>query len=220
MTQKIGRTLLALAAVSFALTPMAAFAGPGHDHGPGGHSHAAPAEETTTLVGKAAPDFSLKTSDGKDFNLATYRGESPMVITFLSKGCPYSRAYHKEIAAVAKEYEAKGVKFVGIMSNSTEKTPEVAEHLRGEGIQFPILDDPGNKVADLLDAVGTPHMYVLAKDGTIVYSGAVNDGVRDPKTIKKHFFKDALSATLAGKPVPVSEPDAFIGCTIKRIKTS
>lgn len=220
MTQKTDRTLVALAALSFALSPVAAFAGPGHDHGPGGHSHDAAVEEKATLVGKAAPDFTLMTSDGKEFNLAAYRGDSPVVITFLSKGCPYSRAYHKEIGAIAKEYEKKGVKFVGIMSNSTEKTPEVTEHLRSEGVKFPILDDPGNKVADLLDAIGTPQMYILAKDGTIVYTGAFNDGVRDPKTIKVHYFKDALSAMLAGKPVPVAEPDAFIGCTLKRVKTS
>jgi cytochrome oxidase Cu insertion factor (SCO1/SenC/PrrC family) len=95
MSQKLGRTLVALAAVSFALTPMAAFAGPGHDHGPGGHSHGAAAEEKeASLVGTPAPDFTLKTSDGTEFNLTRFRGESPVVLTFLSKSCPISRAWH------------------------------------------------------------------------------------------------------------------------------
>ncbi|HEX7880569.1 MAG TPA: redoxin domain-containing protein, partial [Candidatus Eisenbacteria bacterium] len=130
----------------FAATTLAAVlvlaAAPALAHGSEGHSHApaatkpetAKAEEPDTLpIGKAVPDFTLTSADGKSIDLATYGKGSVTVLTFLSKNCPVSRAWHKEIASIAKEYDGK-VKFLGIMSNSTEKTPEVATFLKGEGI--------------------------------------------------------------------------------------
>jgi len=177
-------------------------------------------DEPRLPIGSEIPDFTLKTADGREINLKTYRGSSVTVLTFLSKNCPISKAWHKEIAAIAGEYGQQGVKFLGIMSNSTEKTPEVTAFLVKEGIKFPILDDPGNVVADRLDAIGTPHMYVIDAAGRLVYSGAINDSARDATKVKKEYFKTALASVVAGKPVAEPSPDSFIGCSIKRVVKS
>lgn len=201
--------------------PLAAH--PGHAPAPTAPTDAsskpavAQSDEVKLPIGSMVPDFTLKTGDGKEINLKTYRGESVTVLAFLSKSCPISRAWHKEIASIAAEYDKKGVKFLGLMSNVTEKTPEVTTYLVGEGITFPILDDPGNIVADRLDAIGTPHMYIIDKNGKVVYSGAINDSARDTAKVTKPYFKTALASVVAGKPVAEPSPNAFIGCTIKRV---
>ncbi|MDZ4803967.1 MAG: redoxin domain-containing protein [Candidatus Eisenbacteria bacterium] len=171
----------------------------------------AKADETILPIGSVVPDFTLKTADGKEINLKAYSGKSVTVLTFLSKNCPISRAWHKEIAAIAGEYEKKGVKFIGLMSNST-----VTTFLVSEGIKFPILDDPGNVVADKLDAIATPQMYVIDAAGKLAYTGAINNSAREATKVTKEYFKTALASVVAGKPVADPSPLENIGCTIKR----
>ena len=171
-------------------------------------------------VGTVVPDFQLKDSEGKDVDLNAYRGEGILVVTFLSGKCPVSNALHPSIATASKTYGEKGVKFLGIMSNSTEKTVEVAASVRKQGIEFPLLDDPGNKVADLFDAIGTPHMFIIDKTGKLSYSGAFCDNWKEMDKAKRWMFKEALDAVLAGKAPAEPEPDDFVGCSIKRVKTT
>ncbi len=170
-------------------------------------------------IGADVPNFTLKTADGTSIDLAEYGKGSVTVLTFLSAKCPVSRAWHKEIASIAKQYDGK-VKFLGIMSNSTEKTPEVTTFLKGEGISFPILDDPGNAVADQLMAIGTPHMYIIDAKGKLAYTGAINDKAGDAKNVKNEIFKTSLASVVDGKPVADPAPEYFIGCSIKRVVKS
>jgi peroxiredoxin len=175
-------------------------------------------KEPKIAIGAQVPDFTLKDSEGKEVNLTKYRGDGIVVLTFVSKQCPIARALTPTLVAYEKEYGAKGVKFLGIMSNVTEETPVVAASLKENGIAFPILDDPGYKIADALDAMGTPHMYIIDKQGKLRYSGAVNDNWKEPEKVEKTYFKTALESVLAGKTVAEPSPDAFIGCSIKRQK--
>jgi peroxiredoxin len=175
-------------------------------------------KEPKVAIGAQVPDFTLKDSEGKEVNLTKYRGDAIVVLTFVSKQCPIARALTPILAAYEKEYGAKGVKFLGIMSNVTEETPVVAASLKEKGIAFPILDDPGYKIADALDAMGTPHMYIIDKQGKLRYSGAVNDNWKEPEKVEKTYFKTALESVLAGQTVAEPSPDAFIGCSIKKQK--
>ncbi len=171
-------------------------------------------------VGSEVPDFKLKDSAGKEVDLAEYRGDGILVVTFLSAKCPVSHALHPSIAEVAAGFGKEGVKFVGIMSNSTEKTVDVATEVRKQGIDFPILDDPGNKIADAFDAVGTPHMFIIDKAGVLKFSGAFCDNWKELDKAEKFFFKDALKAVVAGEEPADPTPEAFIGCSIKRVKSA
>jgi peroxiredoxin len=175
-------------------------------------------KEAKIAIGNKVPDFTLKDSEGKDVNLSAYRGDGIVVLTFLSKTCPVSNALHPTLAELAEEYGPKGVRFLGIKSNVTEETPEVAAGVKAQGIQFPVLDDPGLKIADAMDALGTPHMYIVDKAGNLRYSGAVADNWKEISKAEKHFFEDALKAVIEGKPVADPNPNAFIGCTLKRSK--
>ena len=42
-------------------------------------------EEGGLAVGDAAPDFSLKGSDGKTYSLAQFKGEKPVILAFFPK---------------------------------------------------------------------------------------------------------------------------------------
>jgi len=135
---------------------------------------------------------------------------------FIATKCPVSNAYNSRMAQLHKEYESKGVTFVGINSNKQEDVAEIKEHAKKNGLEFPILKDKNNVIADEFKASFTPEIYVLNGDLEQLYHGRIDDSRRE-KNIKVSDLCNTLDKILAGKKVSVSETKAF-GCTIKRLK--
>jgi len=166
-------------------------------------------------IGDKLAPFTLKDAAGKDLNLASLAGKKAVVLAFIATQCPVSNAYNERMAAFAKEYEAKGVAFVGINANKQESSAEIVEHAKTHGFSFPILKDDGNKKADDLGAQVTPETYVFDASWTLRYHGRIDDD-KSGKAIASQDLRNAVDALLAGKDVPVKEAKAF-GCTIKRV---
>ena len=178
---------------------------------------AAPVLADAPAIGSTAPVFDLKTLDGKPFSLAdAEKTSSYVVLMFIATQCPYSNAYNDRMRDMAAAYAKKGVLFVGINSNKTESLEETADHARKHGFGFPVLKDPGNKVADLYDARHTPEIYVVGKDGKLLYHGRIDDNSDNAAKVTSPDLKNALDALLAGQPVARAETKAF-GCSIKRV---
>ncbi|MBK9064193.1 MAG: thioredoxin family protein [Acidobacteria bacterium] len=169
-------------------------------------------------IGAAAPDFTLPSaSDGKMVALKDLLAKNKAVaVIFVATKCPVSNAYNDRMAALAKEYAAKGIAVVGINSNKAELAPEVAAHAKEHGFTFPVVKDEGNKVADAYGAQKTPEVFVISPKGDLLYHGRIDESQDDPKGVKSPDLRNALEAILAGKPVPAAETKAF-GCTIKRV---
>ena len=177
---------------------------------------AVPALGDSPAIGAAAPAFDLKTLDGKPFSLAdAEKSNQYVVLMFIATQCPYSNAYNERMRDLAASYLKKGVLFVGINSNKTESVEEAAAHARQHGFAFPVLKDPSNKVADLYGASHTPEVYVVGKDGKLVYHGRI-DNSEDLSKVTTHDLSNALDELLAGQPVAKAETKAF-GCSIKRV---
>lgn len=169
-------------------------------------------------IGAAAPDFTLPSaSDGKMVALKDLLAKNKAVaVIFVATKCPVSNAYNDRMAALAKEYAAKGIAVVGINSNKAELAPEVAAHAKEHGFTFSVVKDEGNKVADAYGAQKTPEVFVISPKGDLLYHGRIDESQDDPKGVKSPDLRNALEAILAGKPVPAAETKAF-GCTIKRV---
>jgi len=180
---------------------------------------AAPAQEPAApKIGAAAPDFTLPpAAGGAPVALKELLGKSKaVVVIFDATKCPYAIGYKGRVAAMGKEYAAKGIAFVTVNSNKTEPAAEVAEDARKNGFGFPVLKDEGNRVADLYGAKKTPEVYVLDPAGKLLYHGRIDETHEEPKNVKSPDLRNALDAILSGKPVPAAETKAF-GCTIKRV---
>jgi peroxiredoxin len=182
-------------------------------------SLAAPAARAADLkIGAPAPDFTLPAaSDGKAVALKDLLAKSKAVaVVFIATKCPVSNAYNTRMAALGKEYAAKGVLLVGVNSNKTEPAAEVKEHAEKHGFTFPVLKDDGNKIADAYGAAKTPEVYVLSPKGDLLYHGRIDESQDDARNVRSPDLRNALEAVLSGKPVPTAETKAF-GCTIKRV---
>jgi peroxiredoxin len=167
-------------------------------------------------IGAAAPDFQLTSVDGRAFSLADVaKSHKATVVMFIATKCPYSNAYNDRMKKMADEYAAKGVQFLGINSNVTEPADEVQKHGKDHGFAFPLMKDPGNKVADMYDAKHTPEVFVVDSQGKLRYHGRIDENYEDASKVTSPDLRNALDAVLAGQPVAKAETKAF-GCSIKR----
>ena len=166
------------------------------------------------IIGATIADFTLPDPSGTAHTLASLHGKNGTVLIFIATQCPVSNGYNERMEKLAQDFKARGINVVGINANSTESAADVKDHAAKNNLTFPILKDNGNKVADMLGATRTPEAYFLDAGNKLLYHGRI-DNSRDITQVNSSELRDALEATLAGKPVPKATANAF-GCSIKR----
>lgn len=164
---------------------------------------------------KKVENFSLKDYNGKSHSLADFKSSKAIVLIFVSTQCPVSNDYNERMAKLHEAYKGKNITFLGINSNKAEKVEGIKEHAAENKLQFAILKDENNLIADKLEASFTPEVYVLNSNMEIVYHGRIDDN-RKAKEVEVADLSVALDEVLAGKAVTKSKTKAF-GCTIKRV---
>ena len=166
------------------------------------------------IIGSTIADFTLPDASGAAHTLASLRGSKGTVLIFIATQCPVSNGYNERMEKLAQDFKARGINVIGINANSTESVADVKDHAAKNNLTFTILKDNGNKVADLLGATRTPEAYFLDGSNKLLYHGRI-DNSRDITQVNSSELRDALEATLAGKPVAKATANAF-GCSIKR----
>ncbi len=170
----------------------------------------------TKLADFAAPDYY-----GKPHALADYRESEAIVLVFLGTECPLVRAYAPRLTEIAKTYADKKVTFLGINSNRQDTLEEIKGYARHYGIEFPILKDNDNRIADLVGAIRTPEAVLLDRQRVIRYHGRIDDRIGVGYAKNKATSEDlvaALNDLLAGGEIKVSSTPAP-GCHIGRTRS-
>lgn len=165
-------------------------------------------------IGRPAPEFDLPViGRAERARLADLRG-GLVVVDFWSAECPWSQKYDPYFQVRAATWAAQGIRLALICSNADESDARVLEALAERELDFTILRDEGNLVADAYGASTTPHVYVVDTGGNVAYRGAVDDRTfrQEPGVF---YLDDALAALLAGQQPPVDDTPAR-GCTIVR----
>jgi len=165
-------------------------------------------------IGATIEDFTLPDADGKEHSLNSLKGKNGSVLIFVATKCPVSNGYNERMEKLAQDYKARGINVIGINSNVAESAAAVKAHAAQNNLTFTVLKDPANKVADRLGATVTPEAYFLDANNKLLYRGRI-DNAKDPAQVNSSELRDAIEATLAGKPVAKTTASAF-GCTIKR----
>lgn len=171
-------------------------------------------------LGSVAPLFNLPDLDGSSVCIDDFWEARALLVMFICNHCPYVRHLRQGIAAVAREYQGRGVAVVAIASNDIERYPQDGpEGMRREkeeaGYTFPYLLDQSQQVARAYRAACTPDFFVFDAERRLVYRGQFDDsrpGSAVPVTGRD--IRAALDAALEGRPAP--EPQVpSIGCGIK-----
>ena len=183
-----------------------------------GGDEAAQGGAAQAKVGEPAPDFTLMDHTGKEVTLSALKGK-PVVLEWTNPTCPYVVRHYTD-KTMSKTHTASGgtedVVWLAIDSSHFVTAEKAAEWREKEGFEHPVLMDASGEVGKIYKASTTPHMFVIDREGKLVYSGAIDDndrGDKKPEEVTNYVGK-ALEALKEGKPVDVSETKPY-GCSVK-----
>src|ERR1700687_31182 len=120
-------------------------------------------------VGAKAPDFRLKTLDGKSLSLGGELARGPVVVVFFKVSCPTCQYALPFFERLHKAYRSKGISLVGVSQNDAKDT---AAFLKEFGITFPVvLDDTHSYTAsNAYGLTNVPTLFWIAQGGEIEVS--------------------------------------------------
>jgi cytochrome c biogenesis protein CcmG/thiol:disulfide interchange protein DsbE len=106
----------------------------------------------------------FQTIDGQSISLEELRGV-PLVLNFWSTTCISCKYEHNDLVETRRLYEARGVQFYGVMWHDT--VVRAKAWLKKNDAAFPILVDPGDRLAIELGVMATPETFVINTDGCV-----------------------------------------------------
>jgi AhpC/TSA family len=179
---------------------------------------------TEPAIGSPAPTLTLTDTNGKQHNLADYKGKH-VVLEWVNFGCPFVKKHYGSgnMQATQKKAVDKGVVWLSVCSSAEGKQG----HMDAADWNEEIADRKLSSTAVLIDESGaagkaygaktTPHMYIVNPAGILVYKGAIDD---KPSTNKddipgaRNHVLAALDESMAGKPVTTASTTPY-GCSVK-----
>lgn len=125
--------------------------------------------------GAAVPEANLSQFGfGESINDVPFKKEDlegkPVVIEYWGIHCPPCVAFLPELAKIAKRYDTKGLKVVGVHSQEGTKE-EVNKVLDKAKVKYPVVGNAGCPI----DFNGIPRAFVFDKTGKLVWTGNPHD---------------------------------------------
>lgn len=118
-------------------------------------------------VGEPAPDFTLTSFDGQNFNTADLRGKV-IVVNFWASWCATCKVEAVDLETAWQQYKPGGeVIFLGVDYVDTE--PEAREYLAAYGITYPNGQDAQTSISRKYRMRAVPETYIIDRQGTLAY---------------------------------------------------
>ena len=117
------------------------------------------------LIGKPAPDFTLKVAGGKKTNFTKYRDGDTAIVFFWATWCPHCRVQLLEMDAEFEMFEKKNIKLAYV--DLGEKEMIVARYMKKKGVQAPIFLDTKSTLEDTYQIMGVPTFFFVNTDGIV-----------------------------------------------------
>lgn len=187
---------------------------------------------TAAALGKPAPDFTLADTDGAPHTLSALKGKF-VVLEWFNPGCPFIRAAHGPggvLEGMAKRVARDDLVWLSINSSGPGKEGNGLERNRAARAEFgmanPVLLDESGVVGHAYEAARTPHLFVVDKEGVLVYRGGIDNapmGTVDDERPRPpgsnpgeqvNYVDRALDDLRAGRAVALPDTPAY-GCTVK-----
>ncbi|HJV96987.1 MAG TPA: TlpA disulfide reductase family protein [Albitalea sp.] len=120
-----------------------------------------------------APDFTLRTMDGKNLRLQEQRGRV-VLVNFWATWCGPCRQEMPHLSRLYDKYRASGFVMLGV---SVDDDPRNAASVAAKlGVTFPVLFDTDKKVSHLYALSNMPSTVLIDRDGHVRY---IHLGYRD-----------------------------------------
>jgi peroxiredoxin len=117
--------------------------------------------------GKPAPDFTLRSSAGKNIRLQELRGEVVMV-NFWATWCGPCREEMPVLDRLHEKYRAAGFRILGVnVDDKSDKGLQMAQRLK---VGYPQLFDTDKRASRLYDVDAMPMTFLIDRDGKLRFA--------------------------------------------------
>ena len=138
--------------------------------------------------------FVLPDLDGREISLQEELARGPVVLDFWATWCKPCIQGLPKLAAIAAEYEARGVRVYTVNIDGPRNLAKIRPFLQRHQLKLPVLLDRTNQVMKQFQLVGPPATLVLTAQGGVVYR---HQGYQPGDEVK---LRAALDALLPPKP--------------------
>ncbi len=189
-------------------------------------------QETKFGIGDANPALEAKLQDisGEELHIESLGKKNGSLLIFSCNTCPFvvgngdkSQGWENRYNDIQEKANELEIGFALINSNEAKREGDDSfEKMREHAVEKDYNDiryliDQKHVVADQLNAMTTPHVFLFNSEHDLVYTGAIDDNVDMKEEVKEHWLMDAMNELAEGKEIsnPITKN---IGCSIKRVK--
>jgi peroxiredoxin len=134
-------------------------------------------------VGTKAPNFTLKTTDGKSYSLSSFKGK-PVLLEFFAVWCPHCQAEAKVLNQLDAAFRPKGLQTLAVLASPYGKNydssggtdlsivtkSDINWFTSNFQVTHPTLIDPTFATVNKYGASSYPTLYILDKNGIVRYA--------------------------------------------------
>ena len=125
-----------------------------------------PAVAAVPVIGQKAPDFTLRSHQGKNIKLSEYRGQVVM-INFWTTWCGPCRQELPLLNRMHEKYHKAGFQLLGI--NVDDQVGAAQAMVDRLALRFPVLYDTTKQVSKRYDLDAMPTTLIVDRDGKVRY---------------------------------------------------
>jgi len=140
-----------------------------------------PLHETLVQVGDSAPDFSIKTDDGRTLTRASFGGKV-LILNFWATWCPPCREELPSLDALQRTLGPQGLVVLGVSVDKDEKLYRT--FLERNHIAITTARDPEQKINHEYGTVQFPESYIIDRNGKVLQKIISSTNWMDERMIK------------------------------------
>jgi peroxiredoxin len=156
--------------------------------------------------GNLAPNFSLKTLEGREFALSEALARGPVVLSFFKVSCPVCQFTYPFLERLFRRY-GRDAAFIAVSQDNDRASRDFA---RSFGLTFPVLvDDENYLVSSAYGLSMVPTVFLIEPDGKVSISSmgfvkADLESLANALADRQHLARSAVF--LATESVPAVKP--------------
>ena len=133
-----------------------------------------------TLLAKKVDDSRIKMLNGEYAKLSDFHSDGPLIINFWTTWWPFCERQLAYLDQLNSNFKETGLSVLAVNVNKPNILKQVRPYINKRKYKFPVSVDPRSKLAKKFGVLGYPALYIVDKDGTIIYkSSGYEEGKED-----------------------------------------
>ena len=132
------------------------------------------------LSAKKIDNSRIKMLNGEYAKLSDFHSDGPLIINFWTTWWPFCERQLAYLDQLNTNFKDAGLSVLAVNVNKPNILKQVRPYINKRKYKFPVSVDPRSKLAKKLGEIGYPALYIVDKDGTIIYkSSGYEEGKED-----------------------------------------